>query len=232
MLDNVYRTEARFLQHLQAQKQNIGQYALEVGADQAMEDEIAADAAVMGALITVCNLIADYKDTAFGIKQRFFSNKTDPPAGAFAVAPSTAMPAVVMAGAVKRSRERDQFFLKHQPPISQAAKEALDLLGDGQAETPDSEVQPTAEGRAAAMGYEAALIVGNRQKADLYDVLMQRDGQTGYEVIKSGNGKSINITITPTTPGKPERVLLRIQLKRNDENYGQPSEPIYVTFNP
>lgn len=231
MLDHVYRSEARFLQHLQTQKQNIGQYAAEVGADQAMEDEITADAGVMGFLITVCNLIADYKDTAFGIKQRFYSSKTEPPAGAFAVAPDTTPPAPVNAGAIKRSRERDQYFLR-QPGITQAAREALDLLGDEQAQTPVADIQPEIEARAAAMNYEAALIISNRQDADLYEILMQRAGGGDWVVLKSGRGKSINVTLTPTTPGKPEQVLLRVQLKRNDENYGQPSEPIYVTFNP
>jgi hypothetical protein len=46
------------------------------------------------------------------------------------------------------------------------------------------------------------------------------------------HGKSCDVTLTPTTPGVPEKLQVVIQLKRNNENYGQPSDAVSVTVNP
>lgn len=219
------------MQHLQTQSANIGTYSAEVGATAGQISLLQKDAIMMEELITICNGAKDFSDTAFGIKQRFFNRKTEPPAGAFAPAPDTTTSNPVEAGALKRSRERDQDWLKHQPTISQAAREALDLLGDEQEGISPDSVNVTIEAFAAAIGYEAAVVITGRSNL-MYNILMQRDGESGWPVAKSGNSKSINLTITPTTPGKPEQVQLRVQLIKDDANFGQPSEPIYVTFNP
>jgi hypothetical protein len=38
--------------------------------------------------------------------------------------------------------------------------------------------------------------------------------------------------VTPTTPGESEQIQVRVQLKKNNQNYGQPSDMVYVTVNP
>lgn len=231
MINSVYRSEPRFLQHLQMQKQNANQFASEIGATAADITEIANDADACGWLIEMCNLADGFKSTAFGIKRRFFSTKIDPPAGEFVTAPSIIPPVEIIAGAIKRSRERDQRFLLAKG-ITEAAKIALDLIGDGDGDISPDEVKPTAECHAAVSGYEFAAVVGNRQKADMYDIEIQRAGSTTWEVVKSGTGKSVNVTITPLVAGKAEQILVRVQLRKGNEKYGVPSDPTYVTVNP
>lgn len=231
MLDGVYRTEPRFLQHLQMQKQNIAQFATEAGAKADDITEITNDCDVFEFLIETCNFADGFKSAAFGIKRRFFSAKTEPPAGEFAAAPSVTPPAEIVAGAVKRSRERDQRFLRSKG-ISEAAKIALDLVGDEPDGISPADVKPTAECHAAVSGYEFAVIVGNRRKADMYDVEIQRAGSTKWEIAKSGTGKSVNVVIAPTADGKAEQILVRVQLRKGNEKYGVPSDPTYVTVNP
>ena len=231
MLDDVYRSEARFLEHLQTQAANIGQYKNEVLASGDDINGIMHDAAVFESLIETCNLADDFKTTAMGIKRQFFSTKTSPPAGAFMTAPDTSPPFPVEAGAVKRSRERDQRFLR-AIAITEAARIALDLVGETpQALNPDS-VQPTAELHAAVSGYEFAAVINNRQNSDMYEIHVQRSGSTVWTMVKSGTGKSVNVTITPTTPGQPEQLLVRVQLYKGNTKYGVPSNPIFVTVNP
>lgn len=231
MLDNVYKSEARFLQHLQTQKNNVAQYKTETGATDDDIAEITADADLMEWLIETCNLIDEFKTTAFGIKARFFSYKTEPPAGNFMTAPPIIPPSDVNAGAVKRSRERDQRFIR-AVGITEAAKIAMDLNGEAPPNISPENVKPEIQAYSASGAYEFALVVTNRQKADMYDVLVQRKSSGKWEVVKSGTGKSVNVTITPTEEDKPEQILVRVQLKKGNENYGMPSDPIYVTVNP
>lgn len=231
MLDNIYRTEPRFLQHLQSQKANVEQYRVEIGATADDITEITNDANVFEFLIETCNLAGGFKETAFGIKKRFFSTKIEPPAGDFMLAPSISPPAEVIAGAVKRSRERDQRFLRAKG-ITEAAKIALDLVGEESDGVSPSDVKPIVECHAAVSGYEFAVVVGNRQKADMYDVEYQRAGETKWHVIKSGTGKSVNVVITPLVEGKAEQILVRVQLRKGNDKYGVPSDPTYVTVNP
>lgn len=231
MLDDVYRTSARFSQHLQQQKQSIVQYKDEVGASAADITEVIADTDVAEFLLYITNQANEFKETAFGIKARFFSTKTEPPAGEFMIAPDTTPPTPIVAGAIKRSRERDQRFL-HAVGITEAARIALDLIGDNSAEISPDTVKPTIEARAASTGYEFALIVENRQKSDMYDTYIIRAGNSTREKASSNTGKSVNIVITPTEPGKAEQILVIVQLKKNNKPYGLPSDPIYVTVNP
>lgn len=231
MLDKVYRTVARFLQHLQIQKQNVEQYKNEVGAAGDDITEIKDDADVLEFLIETCDLADEFTKTAYGIKQRFFSTKDNPPAGEFMNAPAIAPPAPVVAGAIKRSRERDQRFLNSKT-LTEAAKIAMDLVGEESAGISPDDVKSKIEAHAAVSGYEFALVVANREKADMYDVQIQRTAGGKWETVKSGTGKSVNVTIEPTEEGKAEQILVRIQLRKGNENYGVPSDPTYVTVNP
>ena len=49
---------------------------------------------------------------------------------------------------------------------------------------------------------------------------------------KLANGKSADVSVTLTTPGQPEQVQVRVQLLKNNTNYGQLSDASYVTVNP
>lgn len=231
MLETVYRTEARFLQHLQAQKANIEQFKNEVGADAAMIQQTKDDADVMEFLMETCNLADNFKKTSFGIKKQFFSIKTSPPIGDFSAAPSTTPPAVMLAGAEKRARERDQYFLR-SPNLTEAAKIALDLIGEESDPIAPDEIKPQITAHPAQYNYEFALVVSDRGEADMYDVLYQRADTPKWQIAKSGTGKSVNVTLEPTEAGKPEQILVCVQLKKKDKNYGTPSDPVYVTINP
>jgi hypothetical protein len=230
MLDRVYRSKPRFLQHLLTQAANIDQFRTELGLSAAQIQELKDDAQAMNWFEETTTLVVTFKEAVVGAYNRFFSTTTEPAIGAFVAAPPVAPPNPPVAGAVKRARERDQLMLANKP--SQNALEAMDLLGGESDDVPAGNVQPRIETHAAVTGYEFALVVSNRQRADLYDVFVQRSDSDAWEFVKSGTGKSVSVHVTPTVAGKAEQILVRVQLKRNDENYGVPSDPTYVTINP
>ena len=86
--------------------------------------------------------------------------------------------------------------------------------------------------RAGAVRATVAIVVSNRADSTMWKVLGKREDSQKWETLASGTGKAGNVGIEPTEAGKPERLLVMIQLYKNNELYGQPSDPQYVTFNP
>ncbi|HEX9961899.1 MAG TPA: hypothetical protein VGB00_13275 [Pyrinomonadaceae bacterium] len=225
-----YASDAALLNHLQIQKSNIDQYAAAAGASAADIASIQEDYANTEWILKFVSLVDEYKTTAFGVKLKFLRGELNEALGAFADAPDASPPSALKAGVEKRSRERDQRFL-HSPTMNEAARLALDLVDEPSNVSPET-VKPTIEPFPAAGNYEFALVVANRGNSDLYDVQARRKGSETWTVVKSATGKSVNVTVAPTAPGQPEQMQVRVQLKRKNENYGQPSDPAYVTVNP
>lgn len=225
-----YASDARLLNHLQIQKANIEQYKLEAGASGADITSIQEDHDNMDWIMNFVLLVNEYSGTAFGIKKNFLRGKIGEPLGNFADAPAAVPPSALKAGVEKRSRERDQRFLR-STTMTEAARLALDLVDTPSNISPDS-VKPTVQAYPVAGNYEFALAVANRGDSDMYDVQERRKGSETWKTAQSATGKSVTVTVTPTTLGQAEQLQIRVQLKRKNANYGQPSDPVYVTVNP
>jgi hypothetical protein len=225
-----YNSDAGLLSHLQIQKQNIGQYKNEARADGAEITSITEDHDNMDWIMNHCTVVDEYKTTAFGVKRAFIRGKIGAAVGSLVTAPDNTPPSALVAGVEQRSRERDARF-KLSQAMTEAARLALDLVDSQQHISPDS-VKPTVEPFPAAGNYEFALVVANRGESDMYDVQIRRKGSETWSTVQSGTGKSVNVTIVPTTAGNAEQIQVRVQLRKKNANYGQPSDPVYVTVNP
>jgi len=76
-------------------------------------------------------------------------------------------------------------------------------------------------------------VVANRAESDQWEVQASpTTAAPNWAFVKAATGKSTDVTFTPTTPGQPQQFQIRIQLKRNNVNYGQLSDPVFVTVNP
>lgn len=84
----------------------------------------------------------------------------------------------------------------------------------------------------ATSGYEMAVVVTNRGESDMSEMQIRYINSEKWKAVKTFTGKSANATIEPTEEGKPEQIQARIQLYKNNEKYGQPSDAVYVTLNP
>lgn len=117
------------------------------------------------------------------------------------------------------------------PGYSQAMGEDLMIVKvDGESIAP-SEVTPSIQASAAALGYLIGVMVSNRGDADQWVVETRQKGQD-WKVAGTFTGKSADITVIPLSPGDPEQVEIRILLRRKNQSYGNPSLTATVTANP
>ena len=70
-----------------------------------------------------------------------------------------------------------------------------------------------------------------RADSNMWDVYILRKGGS-WTKQETCSGKSADITITPTIPGDAEQIQVRVQLRKSNADYGQPSDPAYATVNP
>lgn len=93
------------------------------------------------------------------------------------------------------------------------------------------DVKPTISVSGAQTGYLFAVTVTGRADSDSWEVWILKKGGT-WTNVKTAVGKSVDVTVTPTTPGDAEQIQVRVQLRKNNQNYGQASDIQYVTVNP
>lgn len=93
-------------------------------------------------------------------------------------------------------------------------------------------VKPTIHVSAAQTGYLFSVTVTGRADSDMWEVLILRKGGSGWVSVKTAVGKSVDVVIQPSVAGEAEQMQVRVQLKKNNANYGQPSDIVYVTVNP
>lgn len=109
--------------------------------------------------------------------------------------------------------------------------EALGFEATAPANIVPADVKPTIKLYAAAHDYGVSIVVSGREGALIWDVYLTRKGGNRTK-FATCEGKTADIIITPTVPGDAEQVQIDVQMRKNNANYGQPSDPAYVTVNP
>lgn len=157
------------------------------------------------------------------------------PGGGAQDAPPTfsayAPPAGAVAGCVTEFKEQRDMCV-NIPGAPVAVLEDLMFLGDDKTPNIPGSVQPTVKATAAATGYLASVVVSGREDADGWEAWKLDKGAANWVYKGTYNGKSADIVFDPTTPGDPYQFQLRIQLRKANANYGQPSDAVTVTLNP
>ena len=164
------------------------------------------------------------------IKQTVFNGDEDEEISPFPVFPVLAAPFALVAGVLERTKKRNKRF-KLGPGYTKEIGIALGIEEEAQQISPDS-VKPTLTATPAAEGYLMSVVVSGRGQSNMYEAQIRRKGSETWETVKTATGKSVDVTITPTTPGIPEKVQLRIRLFKNNQPYGQLSDAVSVTLNP
>jgi hypothetical protein len=224
------RTYDELVNCLVLQNANLPTYKTQVGAGDADIEAVAEELANLQYLDEYAATTDAKKKTVFEIKQAVFNGDPDDGVSPFPVFAAAAPPFALVAGCLERAQKRNARF-KTADGYTKEIGIALGIDGDSQSISPDS-VKPTLEVTPAQSGYEAAIVVGKRGNATMYKVLGRRMNSETWNVLDSGTGKGGSVTITPTTPGLPEKMQLKIQLYKNNEPYGQQSDPVDATFNP
>jgi hypothetical protein len=223
-------TIEKLLAMLLLQVANLPTYITQVGATEREIMEIEQDAANIQALMDYAALIDANKKTVIKIKQHLFNGDPDEPISPFPKFEDFTPPFALAAGALERASERNRRY-KAAAGYTKEIGIALGIDGDANPVSP-GDVKPTFEAHPAQTGYHAALVISNRGEAKMWKAFGQTAMGAKQQLLGSGEGKGGSIEIEPSEAGKPERMLVTIQLYKNNEPYGQPSDPQYVTFNP
>ncbi len=179
---------------------------------------------VMGNLDATAAAIRSFRD------QLLYGEKNDPKP----LVPSTDLPTVPpdylssIIQFVDKLKDRIELADGYTPDIG-AQLGIVPVKPDGISE---DAVKPLLEAFAAFENYEFAVVVTGRAKADQNELQFRVMGQETWQTLKTFTGKSGNAQYQPTPAGQPVKLELRVQLYRNNQKYGQPSNPVYITLNP
>lgn len=92
-------------------------------------------------------------------------------------------------------------------------------------------VKPTIQLFGAANNHHFSIVVSNRGEASMWDVYIMRKGGN-WTKHGSFSGKSADVDVSLQSPGDAEQIQVYVQLRKSNADYGQPSDPAYVTLNP
>lgn len=220
----------KLLNMLLLQKQNLTTHKSAVGATEAEITEVTEAAETLQYLKNAADLADAAKKSIFAIKQQVYNGDKGATVSAFGGFPAYSPPHALIAGLRERALERNRRY-KAAAGYTKAIGIELGIEEEAQQISPDA-VKPEADYTPAASGYLVSAVVSGRGKSDSWDVFIQRDGETSWNLVKTATGKSVDFTITPSVAGKPERVKAKVQLKKNNQNYGQASDIDEFTANP
>ena len=218
---------------LTAMKGNIDTYQAAVGATAADITFVAHALENLVYLRGYSEEVDAFKKGVFQMKQTAFNGDVNEVIGPFPVVAAGASPTPLNAGYLERVNILIRRF-KLGPGYNHDIGVALGFeSSDPSLQIQDpSTVKPTVEAFAAQTGYVASVVVGNRANSDQWEVQASPASAPNWHVVKTATGKSTDVTFTPTTPGQPQQFQIRIQLKRNNQDYGQLSDIVTVTANP
>jgi hypothetical protein len=128
---------------------------------------------------------------------------------------------------IAEARERIQ---AHSTYTDEAGA-AFQIIGSTPAALVESELKPTITVFDSVGDYTFSADV-SRMKQDAFKVQIQRQGEMTWNDGGFATRNPIVVTVAPTTPGQPERILVRAILLKNNQPVGIPSDPVYVTLNP
>lgn len=215
---------------LTLQKANLPTYQSQVGATNQDIEDVSQELTSLEYLSDMTEICDAGKKTVVKIKQTVFNGDIDEEIPPLPVFPVLTPPFPLLAGCLERAVKRNKRF-KLGAGYTKEIGIALGIEEDVQQIVPDS-IKPTVTAIAAAEDYLMSVVVSNRGQSNMWEVQIRRKGQETWETVKTASGKSADVIITPTSPGNPEKIQLRIRLIKNNEPYGQFSDAITVTLNP
>lgn len=153
----------------------------------------------------------------------------DPTPG-FPALPGYKVPGAVATGTFERLDSLVKRILV-APAYTDEIGAMLGIIPSTPTPTPEPDMKPVMKASDSFGGYKFEVNV-TRLGTTAFKVQVQRNGNGNWTDAAFATNNPAIITLTPTTPGQPERIMVRAVLLKNNEPVGQPSDPTYVTGNP
>ncbi len=215
---------------LSLQKSNAATYQTQIGATAQDLTDINDQLEMVEAIIEHHDLYDANKRTTTGIKDQVFRGDENQPVAAVPTTPAFVLP--LISGIVHITNSRNRRF-REGPAFDEEIGVAMGILTSGPSSPVDpGSVTPTLDAFAAASDSMFSCVVGNRADSDSWTVEILRSGSDTWETVGTYTGKSADVHITLTTPGKPEQIQVRVKLRKNNAPYGNPSQAATITVNP
>jgi hypothetical protein len=189
------------------------------------------DNAVIQFLANIYNQIAAFQDAARQYRKIITESPLGQTVPEFPPMPNFALPFEIPTGMFERLVNLRTKIMAADNYTDEIGA-LLGILPKSADSLTPAEVKPTIQVSPAQTGYLFSVVVGNRAEADSWEVLVRRAGQEKWAAAKTATGKSVDVVIEPAAPDRPERIQTMVQLKKNNANYGQSSDIVYVTVNP
>lgn len=195
-------------------------------------DQIKDDRNMVVFLADVAVTMNSYNDYVRGFRLGVLEDAIDGTTPTFPANVGFSPPTAVPRGIWQRVIEfaaRIKASAAYQPEVG----EAYQIVGTSPAPISPSEVKPEILLSSAVHNYLFSIVVSRREDADDWVVFIRAGNTSEYQQLGSYTGKSADITYNPggEVPGSVQCEVY-VQLRRNNENYGQPSDPAFVTVNP
>ena len=110
---------------------------------------------------------------------------------------------------------------------------ALGIESSGDAPTPPVEdIQATIDLFPAQSDYTFSVVVSGREASDSWVVEIMPTGASEWVAVGTYTGKSADVKVTPTTPGQPMQLQVRVRLRKNNADYGKVSAALTTVVSP
>lgn len=221
--------QAAWFQNFSDQMQLIGST---LGYTPAELDRIKDDNNVVQFLAGTAPTVDGYSSAITSFRRIMLTRPIGTPTPAFPDEPALTLPVIVPTGIWDRLN-KDIIRVRAFPTYTEETGSLLGTNPTVSEGIAPGEVKPTIGLSAAIHNYLFSTVVSGRYDADQWELWIRPSGLTEFQLAKTATGKSTDYTYNPggETPGA---VVLEVyvQLKRNDENYGQPSDIALVTVSP
>jgi hypothetical protein len=152
------------------------------------------------------------------------------PTPAFPADPSFTLPNVVATGINQRLIELVERVLA-APAYTDEIGALLGILPSATGNVVESELKPGISVSQSISDFKFSVNL-TRLGQPQYKIQIQRSGESAWTDAAFATSNPCVVTITPTTPGQPERIMVRAILMNHNEPIGVPSDIVAVTVNP
>lgn len=119
------------------------------------------------------------------------------------------------------------------PSYVDSIGQAMQILTSGEPDAPSEEnIKPEVDLSAAVHGYLFSAVVSGRHRAEAWQVWIRVSGSTEWQLLDTATGRSADFTYSSSEMAGAVVLEVYVQLRRNNQNYGKPSDIGLVTVNP
>ena len=220
---------AAWYQNFNKQIQVIG---LTLGLTQDELDQIKSDNDVIQFLANTATEQKAYDDAVRTYRKIITEGAIGDITPPFPANPAHALPVVIPTGMFERLSDIYRTRILASVDYTDEQGNLLGIIGTTPAPPDPASVKPTIEVFAAQTGYLFSVVIANRGESDTWETFILPKGSANWSLAKTATGKSADIVIVPAASGEPQMLQVRVQLRKNNANYGQLSDTVYVTVNP